>query len=229
MILATWLREAIAPVDLFRALHHPRKLFEDLDQVAMEFRREQGVDALLLTREEVGGLWNNAPRNLLTLSPGQWMEFAFYPLAQYAREEGLEIDVNALIKKTDLIDYYHRIPKRFAVEDHVRTWQDVYEVTPHERGFKVRARDVKTGDESTYTCTYLVYATGQRAKLRQLEVDGEDQPFVTPFYDRPEDFPGERVMVVGGGDRLIGRLRSCTMRVSRWFTVCDRTAVFTGS
>ena len=58
---------------------------------------------------------------------------------------------------------------------------------------------MKTGDESTYTCKYLVYATGQRAKLRQLDVEGEDQPFVTPFYDRPEDFPGDRVMVVGGG------------------------------
>ena len=103
----------IAPVDLFRALHHPRKLFEDLDQIAMEFRRERGVDTLLLTREEVGGLWNNAPRNLLTLSPGQWMEFAFYPLAQHADETGLEINVNTLIKKTDLIDYYHRIPERF--------------------------------------------------------------------------------------------------------------------
>ena len=189
----------IAPVDLFRALHHPRKLFEDLDQIAMGFRRERGVDTLLLTREEVGGLWNNAPRNLLTLSPGQWMEFAFYPLAQHADEMGLEIDVNTLIKKTDLIDYYHRIPERFAVEDRVRTWQDVYEIAPHERGFKVCARDVKTGDESTYTCKYLVYATGQRAKLRQLDVEGEDQPFVTPFYDRPEDFSGERVMVVGGG------------------------------
>lgn len=189
----------IAPVDLFRALHHPRKLFENLDQIAMGFRRERGVDTLLLTREEVGGLWNNAPRNLLTLSPGQWMEFAFYPLAQHADEMGLEIDVNTLIKKTDLIDYYHRIPERFNVGDRVRTWQDVYEITPHERGFKVCARDVKTGDENTYTCKYLVYATGQRAKLRQLDVEGEDQPFVTPFYDRPEDFSGERVMVVGGG------------------------------
>ncbi len=189
----------MVPVDLFRALHHPRKLFESLDQVAMEFRRQEGVDVLLLTREEVGGLWNNAPRNLLTLSPGQWMEFAFYPLAQHADETGFDIDVNALIKKTDLIEYYHRIPARFDVEDHVRTWQDVYSVSPHDRGFKVCARDVKTGEESVYTCTYLVYATGQRAKLRQLDVDGEDLPFVTPFYDQPADVPGERVLVVGGG------------------------------
>ncbi|MFT5087208.1 MAG: thioredoxin reductase (NADPH) [Candidatus Latescibacterota bacterium] len=191
--------KGVAPVELFRTLHHPRQLFEERDQIALEFKQEQGLDVLLLTREDVGGLWNNAPRNLLTLSPGQWMEFAFYPLAQHIDEVGLDIDVNALIKKTDLIDYYHRIPARFAVEDKVRTFQEVYEIVPHEKGFKVSSRHVDSGEESIFTCKYLVYATGQRAKLRQLEVAGEDLPFVTPFYDKPEDFPGERVLVVGGG------------------------------
>lgn len=191
--------KGVAPVELFRTLHHPRQLFEERDQIALEFKQEQGLDVLLLTREDVGGLWNNAPRNLLTLSPGQWMEFAFYPLAQHIDEVGLDIDVNALIKKTDLIDYYHRIPARFEVEDKVRTFQEVYEIVPHEKGFKVSSHHVDSGEESVFTCKYLVYATGQRAKLRQLEVAGEDLPFVTPFYDKPEDFPGERVLVVGGG------------------------------
>ena len=77
-------QSGIKPVDLFRTLHHPRQLFEELDQVAMDFRRGEPLDALLISREPVGGLWNRAPHNLLTLSPGQWMEFAFYPLAQYA-------------------------------------------------------------------------------------------------------------------------------------------------
>lgn len=191
--------KGIEPVELFRTLHHPRRLFEERDQIALEFKKEQGLDVLLLTREEVGGLWNNAPRNLLTLSPGQWMEFAFYPLAQHVEEIGLDIDVNALIKKTDLIEYYHRIPARFAVEDKVRTFQDVYAIEPHEKGFKVSSRHVDSGRESVFTCKYVVYATGQRAKLRQLDVAGEELPFVTPFYDKPEDFPGERVLVVGGG------------------------------
>ena len=32
-------QSGIRPVDLFRTLHHPRQLFEELDQVAMDFRR----------------------------------------------------------------------------------------------------------------------------------------------------------------------------------------------
>ena len=192
-------QSGVKPVDLFRALHPPRQLFEALDQVAMEFRRGEPLDTLLLSREPVGGLWNNAPKNLLTLSPGQWMEFAFHPLAEYAQEVGLDIDVNELIVKTELIDYYHRIPERFEVADNIRTDEDVVRIEPHEKGFQVSSRQLETGEERLYTCKYLVLATGQRGQLRDLGVAGEDAPLVTAHYDKPEDFPGERVVVVGGG------------------------------
>ena len=100
----------VPPVDLFRLLHHSRQLFEELTQIAMEFRQEVPIDYLLITQEEVGGLWNNVPQNLLTLSPGQWMEFPFYPLALHAEEQGIDLNVNDLIIKGDLLRYYHSIP-----------------------------------------------------------------------------------------------------------------------
>ena len=194
-----FVQSGIRPVDLFRTLHHPRQLFEELDQVAMDFRRGEPLDALLISREPVGGLWNRAPHNLLTLSPGQWMEFAFYPLAQHAAEIGSALDVNALILKTDLIEYYHRVPERFEMTERIRTSEEVERIEPHERGFQLTSRHVQTGVEQHYTCKYLVLATGQRAQLRSLGVEGEDWPFVTAHYDKPADFPGERVLVVGGG------------------------------
>ena len=192
-------QRGLAPVDLFRTLHHPQQLFEEPEQIAMEFRREEPLDYLLITQEEVGGLWNGAPRNLLTLSPGQWMEFAFYPLAQHVAEQGLDLDVNELIAKTDLIDYYHQVPARFEQQERIRTFEKVTRIQPHEKGFLLTSRDVGTETEHQYTCKYLVYAAGQRCLLRQLEVPGEDLPLVTDHYDKPDDFPGERVMVVGGG------------------------------
>jgi thioredoxin reductase len=189
----------LQPVDLFRMLHHPRQKFESLDQVAMEFRQGPGLDWALLSREKVGGLWNNAPRNLLTLSPGQWMEFAFHPLARHAEEVGWDIDVNDLIVKTKLIDYYHNIPKRFELENRIHTGVNVERVSPHDKGFLVEARDVGDGTARRFTCKYLVYATGQRSVLRDLEVPGEELDWVTSHYDSPDDFPGQRVAVVGGG------------------------------
>ena len=217
------LRAGIPPVDLFRILHHPRQLFENLDQIALEFRRNEAIDCLLITQEEVGGLWNSVPENLLTLSPGQWMEFPFYPLAQHVEETGQSYDVNDLIIKQRLIDYYHRIPERFDVHHGVHTWERVTRVEPHQEGFLVTAADVSDWknrdpvalrrpafpqrmdavEEShptrQYTCRYLVYAVGQRCELRSLGVPGEDLPLVTQYYEKPAHFPGQRVLVIGGG------------------------------
>src|SRR5204863_7014501 len=53
--------------------------------------------------------------------------------------------------------------------------------------------------EQRCTCDYLVYAVGQRCRLRRLEIPGEDLPIVSRHYDRPESFPGDRILVVGGG------------------------------
>ncbi len=189
----------LPPVDLFRLLHHSRQLFEEMAQIALEFRPAPPLDYLLLTREKVGGLWNNVPQNMLTLSPGQWMEFAFYPLAQHVQEQGIDLDVNALIGKRHLIDYYHRVPSRFEQQAHIRTGEEVTQIEPHPKGFLVTSREVGGTTIHHYTCKYLVYATGQRCILRRLEVPGEDLPFVSNSYKAPEDFPGERVLVVGGG------------------------------
>jgi len=217
------LQANLAPVDLFRLLHHPRQIFVELNQIAMEFRQSDPLDYLLITQEKVGGLWNNAPQNLLTLSPAHWMEFAFHPLAQYAQETGKAFGVNDLIKKTDLIDYYHSIPSRFEQEGHIHTQERVRSIEPDAKGFRITTSDVSgfsrgtarrtsiapvpqpyddvtpTSAERQYTCSYVVYATGQRCTLRRLDVEGEDLDFVDQYYDRAEDYDGDRVLVVGGG------------------------------
>ncbi len=189
----------IRPVDLFRLLHHPGQKFRGQDEIALEFRKHQPVDVLLITQEEVGGVWNNVPKNMLTLSPGQWMEFAFHPLDRHCREQHIDLDVNALIAKHHLIDYYHAVPGRFEVADHIRTHERVTRIQPHEGGFLLTSCDVSTEITRRYTCKYLVYAVGQRSILRKLNVPGEELPFVTAGYDQPENYPGDRILVVGGG------------------------------
>lgn len=189
----------IQPADLFRLLHHPGKKFQSLDEMALEFRREKPIDYMLITQEDVGGLWNNVPRNLLTLSPGQWMEFAYYPLAQHAAEQGIALDVNDLIRKRDLVAYYHAIPKRFGQTDHIHTRERVTKIQPHEKGFLVTSQDVGSKTEHRYTCKYLIYATGQRGVMRRLDIPGEDLPIVSNHYDHFDVYPGQNIMVVGGG------------------------------
>lgn len=189
----------IRPVDLFRILHHPGQKFRGEGEIALEFRRHEPVDVLLITREEVGGVWNNVPENMLTLSPGQWMEFAFHPLDRHIRERQIELDVNALIAKHHLLDYYHAVPGRFEVEDHIRTHERVTRIQPHDAGFLLTSRVAGSETTRRYTCKYLVYAVGQRCIPRKLNVPGEHLPFVTSAYDQPGSYPGDRILVVGGG------------------------------
>ena len=191
--------QGFSPADVFRLLHHPGKKFRGLDNIAYTFRKNDPIDYVLLTREEVGGLWNNVPKNLLTLSPGQWMEFGFYPIKQWAHENEIDIDVNDLIIKHRLIDYYHSIPERFGQSDRIRAHTNVTRIEPEGIGFRVQFEDLNSGTTSAMTCDHLVYAAGQRCILRELGAPGQDLPFVTNRYDTPDDFPGERVVVVGGG------------------------------
>jgi hypothetical protein len=151
-------RNGIPPIDLFHLLHYPRRIFQELSQIALEFRQKDPIDYPLITQEEVGGLWNNAPENLLTLSPGQWMEFAFYPFAQYVQEQSINLSVNDLICKRDLIRYYHQSPKRFDLVNHIHTHEKVMRIEPHEQGFHLTSQDVGTQTIHQYTCKYLIYA-----------------------------------------------------------------------
>jgi thioredoxin reductase len=193
------LGSGLAPADLFRILHHPASQFPGLDQIPLDFRQGKSIDYLVITQEQVGGVWNNVPQNMLTLSPGHWMELAFYPLAQHAQEIGLDLNVNDLILKKHLIDYYHRVPERFEQQNQIRTGEKVTRIEPNENGFLLTSKIVSEETTKQYTCNYLIYAVGQRCILRRLEVPGEDLPFISRHYLRPEDYPGERVVVVGGG------------------------------
>ncbi|HUE76263.1 MAG TPA: NAD(P)-binding domain-containing protein, partial [Chloroflexota bacterium] len=191
--------EGLKPVDFFRSLHHPTSRFQGSDDLAMQFRSGPGIDFLLLSREDVGGIWINAPDELLALSPGHWMEFAYYPLRQFAEETGRSIDENALISRRELVTYYQMISERFGIADRVRTGVNVEQIAGCDEGFLLSTRDVSSGTVTCYLCKYLIYAAGQRAVLRRLDVPGSDLPFVTNVYRRPDDFPGQRVVVVGGG------------------------------
>ena len=196
---ADLVRQGVSPVEFFRLLHHWTPEFESLAMMPLEFRPGPSADVVLFSREPVGGVWNNVPENLLTLSPAHWMEFAFHPIAQWAAETGRALDPNALIIKRDIVDYYRGIPARFGIGGCLREGCNVTRIAPDPRGFLLEGVTVAEGTPFACTARFVVYAVGQRCVLRKLGVPGEDLPYVTQRYDRPEDFPGQRVLVVGGG------------------------------
>jgi thioredoxin reductase len=195
------LQAGMTPFDLFRILHHPSDDYRGKGARALGFEKCPAVDWLMLSNEPAGGLWNYVPRNQLTLSPAHWMELAPYPMDDFFRDSGRDLDPNDLIEKKDLVPYYHRFARVTGLNGRMRLDQQVVSIAPGDdsRRFAISAKSATGGGRLDYSADFLVFAVGPRAELRRLEIPGEDSGYVSHHYDHWDDYPGERVMVVGGG------------------------------
>ncbi|MCH8101779.1 MAG: NAD(P)-binding domain-containing protein [Chloroflexi bacterium] len=195
------LRAGITPFDLFRILHHPTDDYRGKGARVLGFEKRPGVDWLMLSNEPAGGLWNYVPRNQLTLSPAHWMELAPYPMDDFFCDSGRDLDPNDLIEKKDLVPYYHQFVVKTGLVDRIRLDQQVVSIAPgtDSRRFVIATRSTTGGLHMEYSADFLVFAVGPKAELRRLSVPGEELGYVSHHYDHWDDYPGERIMVVGGG------------------------------
>ncbi len=192
----------VSPYDVFRLLHHPQREYIDLDSYPMRWERRQKLDWALYTDSPPGGLWNEVPRNQLTLSPAHWMELSAYPISQFFKDKRIEHNPNDLIIKQDLVAYYHAVPDKLELSSEINEGWTVISVTrdESESEFHLSARRNSDGMVKELAAHFVIYAAGPRTVKRELNISGEsDQPYVSRHYDHWDDYPGHRVMVVGGG------------------------------
>jgi thioredoxin reductase len=194
----------VSPYDTFRLLHHPQRDYKGLDAYPMRWEKRAQMDWVLFTDGPPGGLWNDVPRNQLTLSPAHWMELSAYPIAEFYADEGLDRDPNELILKKDLVAYYHAVPEKLGLTSGIRDGWTITSLEPRDfnngPGFELKAIRSCDGEIRTVTADFIIYAVGPRTLKRRLDVPGEfDQSYVSRHYDHWDDYPGQRVMVVGGG------------------------------
>ena len=194
----------VSPYDVFRLLHHPQRDYEGLDAYPMRWERRAGLDWALFSDERPGGLWNDVPRNQLTLSPAHWMELSAYPIARFFADAGMDRDPNELIIKQDLVAYYHAVPGKLGLVSRLNMGWTVTSLSPCESDdgarFNLSATQSSGGQRRDFTADYVIYAVGPRTVKRRMGVPGEcEQPYVSHHYDHWDDYPGKRVLVVGGG------------------------------
>ncbi len=198
-------RAGMTPFDLFRILHHPTGDYRGREARVLDFEVRPAVNWLMLSNEPAGGLWNYVPRNQLTLSPAHWMELAPYPMDDFFRDSGRTLDPNDLLEKKDLVPYYHQFVVKTGLSGRTRLDQHVVSIAPGDeskddsRRFLIGTESTTDGGRTEYSADYLVFAVGPRADLRKLEVPGEQLDYVSHHYDHWDDYPGKRVLVVGGG------------------------------
>ena len=194
----------VSPYDTFRLLHHPQRDYKGLDDYPMRWEKRAELDWVLFSDGPPGGLWNDVPRNQLTLSPAHWMELSAYPIAQFYKDHDLDRDPNDLVIKQDLVAYYHAVPEKLGLTSGIREGWTITSFESRDAdtgpGFELKATRASDGETRTITADFVIYAVGPRTLKRRLDVPGEfDQPYVSRHYDHWDDYPGQRVMVVGGG------------------------------
>jgi thioredoxin reductase len=191
------------PIEFFRMRHHPIQEAQPLDEWTLKFSKRDRVDWLMLTTDGPGGLWHNVPREQMTLGPAHWMELAHYPIAKFYEQTGRERDLDALVHRNDLVPYYQAFAEELGLNPHIRAGIRVTNIEPAgdeiDARFIVESRNEATGATSTYSCDYVIFGVGPRSALRKLDVPGTDLDYVSLAYTHPADYPGERVLVVGGG------------------------------
>ncbi|MBI4817394.1 MAG: NAD(P)-binding domain-containing protein [Deltaproteobacteria bacterium] len=144
--------------------------------------RAAGVSFEILEQDSLGGTVASYPRQKVVMT-----ERVLLPIhGEFGKSS---------ISKEELIAEFERM--RARAELPVQTGVKVTAVNGADRNFTVRT---SSGDRRAKK---VVLATGRRGSPRKLGVKGEDSAHVTYRLIDPEQYTGESVLVVGGGDSAI--------------------------
>ena len=115
-------------------------------------------------------------------------------------------------------------------------WQDVAKRTGLEVNYNERVQAVAQGDDghsfdvvtqqSRYRTRAVLLAIGRRGTPRQLGVPGEEQSKVVYRLIDPEQYQGQHVLVVGGGDSALEAAHSIADQPGTTVTISYRSEAF---
>ncbi len=101
--------------------------------------------------------------------------------------------------------------KETSKEDLLQFWQEVEEKTGIKIQYNTMVASISTRDggfelktsQGEYTTDKVLLAIGRRGTPRKLDVPGEDLPKVVYQLIDPEQYVGQKVLIVGGGDSAL--------------------------
>jgi len=116
--------------------------------------------------------------------------------------------------KEALLSFWQDIERRTGLPIHYS--ESVESVTAHGDGFLVRTSD------DLYRTRSVLLAIGRRGTPRKLGVPGEDLPKVVYRLIDPEQYDGQQVLVVGGGDSALEAAAALSERPGTTVTLSYR-------
>jgi thioredoxin reductase (NADPH) len=123
-----------------------------------------------------------------------------YPRAKLVMTSPVEVPIIGKLKitqtsKEELLEFWQNVEKKTGVA--IRYRERVESITPRGGGFLVRT------SKAQYAASSVLLAIGRRGTPRKLGVPGEELSKVVYRLVDPEQYAGQRVLVVGGGDSAL--------------------------
>jgi thioredoxin reductase (NADPH) len=160
---------------------------------------------LTLEQDSLGGTVAHFPRGKLVMT-----QPAELPLA--GKMKFTEIQKEKLLSFWEGIVRKHRLRIRYS--------ERVEAIKKNGAAFEVKTT------RSTYRARAILLAIGRRGTPRRLDVPGEEQPKVVYRLIDPEQYAGQHVLVVGGGDSALEAAGSIAMETDAKVTLSYRSEAF---
>jgi thioredoxin reductase/ferredoxin len=147
-----------------------------------------------------------------------------YPRAKLVMTSPVEVPIIGKLKitqtsKEELLEFWQNVEKKTGVV--IRYKERVETITPRGGGFLIRTSN------GQYAASSVLLAIGRRGTPRKLGVPGEELSKVVYRMIDPEQYSGQRVLVVGGGDSALEAAASIAESTNAKVALSYRGEAFT--
>lgn len=167
--------------------------------------KQKGLKYLTLEQESLGGTVFNFPRGKIVMT------------------QPMQLPIIGKVKirettKEALLEMWQEIEKKTGIN--INYQENVLTINAIDGGFEIKT------NKASYTTAKVMLAIGRRGTPRKLGVPGEELPKVVYRLIDPEQYKGQHVLVVGGGDSALEAAASIAEQEGTTVTLSYRSDAF---